>query len=232
MRRLLLSFIVSALLITPTISAKETAPKTHYKVQIIKSNKKGILEKTVYKIGDFCFSVIVGVASNSKYTKKIITDIEIFVNDKTRTHIEILEEFKGKVHTEIIDEVKTDKETYAPREAIVFEVTLQEDAYVYVLNLSGSESCVVYPNDEDMYEYKHTQGKLTIPSNNGYTISADGKLEKESFYIFTSERPLYFDKFKKMGLVKCTSGGIGSQTIAEYQQNPFGDYRKLSLTIK
>ena len=91
---------------------------------------------------------------------------------------------------------------------------------------------MVYPNAFDDFKRQHTQGEHTVPDKNNYKIASDGKTREEIFYIFTSERPLFFDGFKEKGDIKCTNNGIGKQTIKEHQNNLFGDYRQIVVPIK
>jgi hypothetical protein len=50
--------LIVLLILSPFVMAK-----SYQKVQILEENKKG-WGKVIYKIGDFCFSIVVGAVSN------------------------------------------------------------------------------------------------------------------------------------------------------------------------
>ena len=231
MKKLLLT-LSSILLLSSSLIAKDKQSKTYYKVEVVKSNKKGAFGKTIYKIGDFCFSVVAGAISNSESAKKVITRIEVYFNDKSAKHNDILEEFRGKIHPEIIEAFSTPYLEYKKAQAISFDIELTQKAYLYLVNVSNNDACLIYPNLNDSTPYEVTQGEHTIPSNNSYKIAADGLANEEKFYLITALRPLYFDDFKQKGIFRCTSRTLGIQAIANAQNSQFNDVEILKLNIK
>ena len=232
MKKLLLLTLSSMLLLTSSLTAKEKQTKTYYKVQIVESNKKGALGKTIYKIGDFCFSVVAGAISNSESAKKVITRIEVYFNDKSAKHDDILEEFRGKIHAEIIEDFSTPSMSYKKGQAISFYLELKQKAYVYLVNVSNNETCLIYPNLNDTTPYELAQGEHSIPSNNSYEIASDGSTNEEKFYLITALRPLYFDDFKQKGIFRCAKRNLGLQAVADSQNSQFNDVSLLELNIK
>jgi hypothetical protein len=218
--------LIVLLILSPFVMAK-----SYQKVQILEENKKG-WGKVIYKIGDFCFSIVVGAVSNSETAKKVITNIEVYFNDKSSEHEKIMDYFGGKIRAEIIDEFSSQYPSYQKEKAINFDLELKQKAYIYLVSLSSNDSCLLYPNLNDQHEYKHAMGSHSIPSNNSYSIQADTSNVTEKFYLISSVRPIYFDNFKQQGIFKCASRNIGIQKISQHQTNQFSDYRLLEIKIK
>jgi hypothetical protein len=231
MKKLLLTTLASTILLGSLLSAEETQTKHHYKVEILDNSKKG-WGKVIYKIGDFCFSIVVGAVSNSETAKKVITNIEVYFNDKSSEHEKIMEYFGGKIRAEIIDEFSSQYTNYQKEKDINFDLELKQKAYVYLVSLSSNDSCLLYPNLNDQHEDKHAMGSHSIPSNNSYSIQANTSNVTEKFYLISSVRPIYFDNFKQQGIFKCASRNIGIQKISQHQTNQFSDYRLLKIKIK
>lgn len=229
MKKILRTILATILLLSPLLMANE---KHYYKVEEVHSNKKGALGKTFYKIGDFCFSIIAGAIGNSDSAKQVIANIEVYFNNKSSNHADVLEQFKSKIHADIIEEFSAPKETYVKGQPINFAVALKQDAYVYLLNVSAKNSCLIYPNLNDQNPYQSVQGEYAIPSNDTYAIAADGRSAVEEFYLITAIRPLYFDKFKKTSIFKCASRGIAIQKVAKAQNSQYNEVSLIKLNIK
>ena len=121
---------------------------------------------------------------------------------------------------------------YKKGQAIYFNIELNQKAYLYLVNVSNNEACLIYPNLNDTTPYELSQGEHTIPSNNSYEIASDGSTNEEKFYLITALRPLYFDDFKQKGIFKCTKLNLGLQAIANAQNSQFNDVTLLKLNIK
>lgn len=232
MKKLLLLTLSSMLLLSSSLTAKEQQSESYYKVQLVKSNKKSFLGKSVYKIGDFFFSVIAEAISNSESVKKVITSIEVYFKNKSSNYNDLLEEFRGKIRPEIIEAFSTPYLEYKKGQAISFDIELTQKAYLYLVNVSNNDACLIYPNLNDSTPYEVTQGEHTIPSNNSYQIASDGLANEEKFYLITALRPLYFDDFKQKGIFRCTSRTLGIQAISNAQNSQFNDVEMLKLNIK
>ncbi len=228
MKKLLLTALIVTLLLSPLLMAKD---KIYYKVQEIESKKKGAFSKVIYKIGNFCFSIISGAIANSDSAKNVITKIEVYFNDKNSEYGDILEEFQGRIKAEIIEDFYTDSQNYHKGQNIYFHFELKQDAYVYLLNVSNNDACLVYPNLNELNSYELSRGEHHLPSNNSYSISVDGSSKVEKFYLITALRPLYFDKFKQTGIFKCASRGVALQEVANVQNSQFNDVSLIKLNI-
>ena len=226
MKKLLFATLTLALLLSSFASAK-----THYKVEVVESNKKGY-GKVIYKIGDFCFSVVAGALGNSDTAKRVITNIEVYFNDKSSDHADVIEHFRGKVHAELIEEFSSEYASYKSFTPINFNLELKQKAYVYLLSVSAKDSCLLYPNLKDVNEYELNVGSHSIPSNDAYTFQSDAHNSTEKFYLISSVRPIYFDKFKKEDIYKCASRNMGIQKIAQHQTNQFSDMQRVDVLIK
>lgn len=222
MKRLLLAL----LLLSPLLMAKP-----HYKVTVVEENKKGY-GKVIYKISDFCFSVVAGALGNSDTAKRVITNIEVYFNDKSSDHADIIEHFRGKIHAELIESFSSDYTNYETFTPIHFNLELKQNAYVYLLNVSSTESCLLYPNLNDVHKYELNRGLHSIPSNNSYTFQSDVPNSTEKFYLISSVRPIYFDNFKKVNIYQCASRNMGLQKIAQHQTNQFSDVQRVDVFIK
>ena len=231
MKKLLLTTLTLTIFFGSLISAEETKTKHHYKVEVIENNKKG-MGKVIYKIGDFCFSVVAGALGNSDTAKKVIANIEVYFNDKSSDHANIVEYFHGQVHAELIEEFSSEQTSYKTFTPINFNLELKQKSFVYLLSVSKKESCLLYPNLNDVHDYELDRGLHSIPSNNSYTFQSNAKDSSEIFYLISSVRPIYFDNFKQNDIYKCASRNIGLQKIAEHQSNQFSDYRKVEVFIK
>ena len=218
--------LLAVLLLSPLLMAKP-----HYKVTVVEENKKGY-GKVIYKIGDFCFSVVAGALGNSDTAKRVITNIEVYFNDKSSDHADIVEYFQGKVHAELIESFSSDYSSYNAFTPIHLNLELKQKAYVYLLSVSATESCLIYPNLSDVNNYELSMGSHSIPSNNNYTFQSNAKGSTEKLYLISSVRPLFFDKFTQEGIYKCASRNMGLQKIAQHQTNQFSDVQRVDVFIK
>jgi len=147
-------------------------------------------------------------------------------------YTDIIEYFRGKIDAELIETFSSEQTSYKNFTPIHFNLELKQKAYVYLLSVSQKESCLIYPNLNDLHNYEHSMGSHTIPSNNSYTIQSNASNSTEQFYLITSVRPIYFDRFKQVNIFKCAGRNIGLQKIAQHRTNQFSDVKQVDIFIK
>lgn len=231
MKKLLISTLASSLLFSTLALAQNPQPNIYHKVQIVNGNKKNF-EKVIYKIGGFVFSIAASAIGNSDTVKKVVNNVETFFNHKSADHEEIIGHFGGQIKAELINTFKSRANHYPVYTPINFQFSLNQNAYVYLMSIDAKQSCLVYPNTLDAHPYGLAKGSHSIPSNANYSIKSDQAGGTENFYLISSVRPIYFDRFKAVGIYKCASRGVGLQKLEDHQYDQYSDYRHLPLAIR
>jgi hypothetical protein len=218
------------LLLSPLL-AKDNTPKKQYKVQIIQndSSKKG-WGTVALVIGSFVFDVIANVTANSDSVKKIAQDVEDYVNSNGLDAEQITQKFGQQLKISIIQKFQAKKRAYRVWESMRFDIKLTQSAYTYLLSMDDKHSCVVFPNDNDRNNL-YTPQNHALPANNSYDIQSNKK-GRETLYLITSLRPLYFDKFKTNSFYRCASRNVGLRKIAEVQNGSLNDVYRVDLEVQ
>ncbi len=225
MRRIILSFVLLQLLFASGLSAKE-----RYKVHIIqpKANQKswGIVGLMV---GDFVFDIVASTIANTQSVTKIANDIEEYINRFGLDEEQIVHHFGDRVKLSIIERFHTDRYTYRTDENIKLDISLKQDAYIYLVNLSKDKACIVFPNGEDSANHFKAHRNYSLPSGN-YALQANTE-GNEEFYLITSMRKL--NLIKRFGNSQCTqSQREGSTIISNLRREKLVDIGREDLSIR
>lgn len=132
--------------------------------------------------------LVYGVGSNliagSQPVREFVHKLEVY------SGVNILEQ------KPLIKTFTSTKENYALLENIRFKLKLQENAYVYLLNLSSTQSSLVFPNSNDKENHYDKATPYTIPSRH-YSIQSN-EIGTEHFYLVASLQALELSDLNTM----------------------------------
>jgi len=232
MKKLLLLLILSALLLAKGHTAT-------YQVEIVQDNshKKGI-------VGKFATNVVVRVWKKAKHTIKevfisistnmaandISQKLEAYMQEQTVLDIDAMNQhFNGQIRVALIEKFQPTQEQFKVMNPIYFDLQLRQDAYVYLISISPTDACLVFPNALDNHNYLGVNDHQ-LPANDRYQILSD-RAEEEQFYLVSSLEMQFFKAFKAKSIYKCTSRNKGLNTIAELKNNHITDVATVSVSI-
>jgi hypothetical protein len=89
------------------------------------------------------------------------------------------------------DKFFSNRASYSPFSPIFFQVYLQKDSFIYILNQpSGGTLHLVFPNPDDTENF-FTKGEYRIPGKEAhYEIQLEEDLGEEIFYLIISRREI------------------------------------------
>jgi len=230
MKRLVLGFIIANMLLNYFVVAQENTQK-YYKVKIIQENpeQKG-WGTFLIRVGEFIFDVIANAVADTDSVKKIARDVENYVNNYGLDQEKVAQEFRGKLKIHLIKKFQPRKDVYHVGEEITFDIALNQKVYIYLLDISKNDSCLIFPNAKDSNNI-YNINNIEIPANSSYVLKPNEK-GRETLYLIASLRPIFFDSFKAKSIYSCSSRNIGLRKISKIKNKITSDVSRVDLIIK
>ena len=141
-----------------------------------------------FVVSELTFNIFSNIISGSQPIKEFVHKAEVYLG------FSILEQ------KALIDSFHATKPTYSVNEPIKFELTLKENAFVYLLCISPTNSSLVFPNSQDGNNNYQAKQRYKLPSRT-YKVYAN-KVEKEKFYLVASSTELTLDEFNTLSVTE------------------------------
>jgi hypothetical protein len=168
--------------------------------------------------GELTFNICSNIISASKPVQEFVHKTEVFLG------FSILEQ---KL---LIKEFKANKSAYSVNEPITFELELKEPSFLYLLNLSTAESCLVFPNSRDA-KNSYQKALQKLPAHDTYSIRSTTK-GVEHFHLIASQIKLDFSEFNPKSIYACTSAQKGRERLEKLKQSNMVDVYRVDIEVK
>jgi len=186
MKKIITPLLIVSLLIPQFSLAKNSDLVNVEYVKQAQTTKKGLPFIIAFiRIGFRVYRVL----SRVNNVRKLVKKVKHYVDQKPKINqAQVAYHFSGDMKISLIDSFYATSSNYKRFEPILFKAKLKEKSYTYLISLSNTQSCLLYPNGIEHKNYYQSNRYYTFGDKN-YKFYSDSRGE-ESFYLVSSTKPL------------------------------------------